>query len=438
MASIAVLIIMLGCAVLLFLKGTIVRALATIIVAICALIAAFSFFESLANLIISRADKGSLVSLVNIAQPICFTVIFIIVFAVLETLALYLTREKVDFGLWPERAGRAVCGIILGFIISGVVVTVLGMVPSLPLKLPYERFEATSPKPNAPKKVLFNADGFVTNLFSTISNGSFSGKRSFSVLHANYLDQIYLNRLTEDTSILTSITPAITVPIEKAAWPAPDAIKTQISELKTSGELNDSPGKPVENSTPMIVRVGIKRSAIKNEEKINGGKFTASQLRLICKKNTETQDALSGTAINVYPVGYLRSSSQIQVAKEIQLDNNSFGNNPTKEIDFVFCVPNGYKPVLVEFKLNSVTQIPQNAIIKDSSEAPEPATYYQRTEGDNQGGNPVSPFGQRGGGGGGRGGNRGGSQSQNTTPQGRAEKLTNSITGMDASNDLGN
>lgn len=385
MASIAILIIILGCGVLQFLKGTAVRAFASIIVSICALIAAFSFFEFLAGLIISRADKGSAVSIVNLAQPISFALLFIIFFAGLQTLAIYLTREGVDLGLWPERIGRAVCGLILGFIVSGVLITVLAMAP-LPAKYPYERFDPTSPKPKDPKKVLLNADGFVTNLFSIISGGSFSGKRSFAVLHPDYLDQVFLNRIQKDVSILTSSVPAISVPFDKAVWPAPDAIKTQIDDLNSKGELNNSPGKPSGTYVPLIVRVGIKRNAIKNEDKVSAGRFTASQLRLICKRSTEIQESLSGTAINVYPVGHLRSQNQIQVTTEIQLDNNSFGDAPTREIDFVFCVPNQVTPVLVEFKLNSVAQIQSVAILKDSSEVPQPATFFQRAAGEGQGG----------------------------------------------------
>ena len=413
MAGIAILLlIMSGCAVLLFLKGTMLRAIASMLVAICALIAAFGFFEPLANLIISRAEKGFLVSLANYAQPISFILIFAIVSAILELLALRLTREEVDLGLWPENIGRVVFGLIAGFIVSGVLITALAMIPSLPLKIPYERFDATKPKPSEPKTVLFNADGFVTNLFSTVSSGSLSGKRSFSVIHANYLDKIFLNHLPEETSILTSSTPAINVPNDKAVWPASDEIKNQINELNTNGELNTSPGKPTDSYTPMIVRVGFKKNAIKTEEKVSAGKFTASQLRLICKKSSEMQNPLGGNAVSIYPVGYLRSANQVQVMKEIQLDSKSFNNQPTKEIDFVFCVPNSYKPVLVEFKLNSVAQIIQDAILTDISEAPQAATFFQRPQGQGQGAGTGPGTGAGGGpgtgnpfGGGGRGGN---------------------------------
>ncbi len=338
--------------------------------------------------------------------------------------------------------GDAVCGIILGFIVSGTLLTALAMSP-LPSKYPYERFDATNPKPDSPSKVLLNADGFVTNLFSTISGGSLSGKKSFSVLHPDYLNQIFLNRLQNDVSLLTSNTPAISISPDKAIWPASDAIKSQIDELK-----NKSLGKPSGAYTPLIARIGIKRAAVKNENKITAGKFTLSQLRLICKKNTELQDdSFSGKAINVYPFGYLGAQSQIQTEGQIELNaTNDFGDASSRDIDFVFCVPSGYTPILAEFKLNSVAQIVKNAILKDDSEAPSPATYYKRPEGQPAPGGRGN-FNGRGGPGGNRRGNFNGFPNQGNnqpggqngaTPEGTAQKLTNSITGMEAGNDPGN
>jgi hypothetical protein len=443
MAGIAILIIIAGCAVLMFLKGTVVRAFASIIVAILALVAAFSFFEFIAGFIISKADKGGAVSIVNLAQPISFALLFIIVFAGLQALVIHLTRDKVDLGLWPERIGRPVCGLILGFIVSGVLVTALAMAP-LPTKYPYERFEENYPKPNSPKKVLLNVDGFVVNLFNTISKGSLSGKNSFAVLHPDYLDQVFLNRNTKDVSLLTSTTPAITVPIEKAVWPAPEAIKTQIDDLNSKGELNKSPGKPTGGYTPLIVRIGIKNTAVKAESKISAGQFSSSQMRLICKRSSELQNPLGGQAINVYPVGHLSTQTQLQASTEIKLDSSrDFADSSTREIDFVFCVPSNYSPVLAEFKLNNVVQIVQNAILKDASEAPEPANFYQRAEGEaapgrgSGGGFPggFGPGGRRGG-----RGMPGGQDNQNQqegTPESKAQQLIDSTTGAGISDEIG-
>jgi hypothetical protein len=418
MASIAILIIISGCAVLLFLKGTVVRAIATIIVAVCALVAAFGFFEFLAGFIISHADKGSTISIVNLAQTISFMMIFIIVFAGLQTLAMYLTRDEVDFGLWPERIGRAVFGLVLGFIVSGVLVTALAMAP-LPSNYPYERFDSSNPKPGSPGKVFLNADGFVTNLFSTISSGSLSGKKSFNILHPDYLSQVFLNRLPKDVSLLTSNTPAISIPTDKAVWPASDEVKSQIDELNSR-----SLGKPSGAYSALIVRIGIKRAAVKSEDKITAGKFALSQLRVICKKSSELQEAFSGKAINVYPIGYLGAQEELQTEGQIELNStNDFGDAAIKDIDFVFCVPSSYTPILAEFKLNSVAQILQNAILKDNSEAPPPATYYKRSEGQSAPG-PGNRGGSRRGGGGSRR-NRGGQntqqQQQQEAPQGQGQ-----------------
>ena len=422
--SLVILLIVIGCGVFQFLKGTFVRALATIIVAICALIVAFGFFEGLSSIIISRADKGIFLKLANIAQPFCFVLLFVIVFAALEAATIYLTRDKVDLGLWPERIGRVVCGMILGFILSGVLVTTLAMAP-LPSKYPYERFDSASPKPDSPGKVPLNADGFITGLFKTISNGSLGGKRSFASLHPDYISQLFLNRLNKDVSIVTSNSPAISIPNENAVWPAPDAIKTQIDELNSSGQLSKSPGKPSGSYVPMIVRVGIKKAAVKGESKISAGTFTSSQLRLICKINSELEDPLSGSAINVYPVGHFSSRDRIEVTTEIKLDSNSFGSGTSRDIDFVFCVPSGYTPIMVQLKLNNIAQIRADAILKEASQAPSPATYSSQNPGaggGNRGGMPDGGNYNNGQGMRGRGGTgRGSGNGSNLNPGGQGD-----------------
>ena len=77
MASLVVVLIILGCAAYQYFKGTVVKAFATIIIAICASIVAFSYFEALANIIISRSGSGRLLSIVPWAQSICFWLLFI-------------------------------------------------------------------------------------------------------------------------------------------------------------------------------------------------------------------------------------------------------------------------------------------------------------------------------------------------------------------------
>jgi hypothetical protein len=379
MASLAVVVIILGCAALQYFKGTFVKAFAMIIIAIISSVVAFGFFEACANLIISRGNDGSMLSLVPWAQTLCFILLFIVTFGVLQTGAVYVMRHEVDFGFLPELIGRIVCGIILGFIISGLLLTALQMGP-LPLSYPYERFDPARLDPDDPSGVLLNADGFATGLFGIISNGSLSGKNSFKTIHPNYLDQLFLNRFLGEASGVSGVYPAIEVQ-KPCVWPASEAVKKQVdafvSEMRTRGGkvVYEQPGKSValpistkESYNPTIVRVGIKKRAIHREPNINGGVFTPSQLRLICTRST-------GEAVNAYPIGYLKSKDEIQISPEIKLTTNDIQDN-ARFIDFVFCVPSGYEPTLVQFKLNSIVEIPTGAIVSADQAPPvEPFSY---------------------------------------------------------------
>lgn len=400
MASLAVVLIILGCAAYQYFKGTFVRAFATIIIAVCASVAAFGFFEVLASVFISRGDDSRFLSLVPWAQPLCFVLLFIVVFGALQTGMMFLTRRPVDLGFLPERVGRVVCGILLGLILSGLLLTTLGMAP-LSNKYPYQRFDVKR------SKVLLNADGFATGLFSIISRGSFSGKRSFSTIHPDFLDQVHLNRLVYGTSTLTCRTPAISVPTKQGVWPAPESISEQVrqlvSDLNRQGKLKDEltgklmsmPGPVSSDYQATIVRVGIRSDALRPKAIINGGEFILPQLRVICKRKGY-DDPLAGAGISIYPIGHLKAADQIQVSTEIKLDSRSDFKDGAREkwIDFVFCIPRDYVPVLVEFKQNSIVEIPERAIVT-ADQAPLPELFTQTAKiqdsSSTSGGPPSSP-----------------------------------------------
>ena len=391
LASLSVVLIILGCAAYQYFKGTFIRAFATIIIAVCASVAAFGFFEVLANVFISKADNSRFLSLVPWAQTLCFTLLFIVVFGALQTGMMFLTRRPVDLGFMPERVGRVVCGIFLGLLLSGFLLTALGMAP-LSNKyrsiFSYQRFDGRR------SKVLLNADGFAAGLFSIISKGSLSGKRSFATIHPDFLDQVHLNRLISGTSTLTCETPAISLP-KQAVWPAPQSLKAQVDEivsrLNRDGKLKDeSTGKsipmpgPGSDYQPTIVRVGIKRRALSTKSKINVGAFILPQLRLICKQQGYGEDPLAGAGINIYPIGHLKAADQIQVSTEIKIDSKNDFEDKAREkwIDFVFCVPRDYVPVLVEFKQNSIVEIRPSAIVT-ADKAPPPVLFTQTSKDNN-------------------------------------------------------
>jgi len=367
------LIIILGCGALQYFKGTFVKAFAMIIIAIITSIVAFGFFEACANLIISRGANGSMLSLIPWAHTLSFIMLFIVTFAALQAGAAYVMRHEVDFGPLPEGIGRVVCGIILGYFVSGLLFTAIQMGP-LPISYPYERFDPDKFNPDDPGGALLNADGFATGLFGLISNGSLSGKNSFKTIHPNYLDQLFFNRFLGEASNVSGIHPAIELP-KPCVWPASDAVKKHVddfvAEMRTRGGkvVYEPGGKSValpistkESYNPTIVRIGINKRAIHREPVINAGTFTLSQLRLISTRST-------GEAVNAYPIGYLKSKDEIQISPEIKLQTNEIEGN-SRLIDFVFCVPGGFEPTLVQFKLNSIAEIPDKSIVS-ADQAPE-------------------------------------------------------------------
>ena len=379
MASLAVVLIILGYVAYQYLKGTLVKAFAAVIITICASVVAFSYFEVLANVFISRSGNSSYLSLVPWAQPLAFVLLFVLAFAILQAIVTKLTRHPIDLGLWPERIGRVVCGIFLGLILSGLLLTALAMAP-LPNKYPYQRFNQINPNAGKPKKVLFNADGFVTGWFSMISKGSFSGKRSFATLHPAFLDQVFLNRhkIADDISITTS-SQAIEIPKKTAAWPAPEALK-------------DSDGNPISQKighSLTIVRVGIKKSALTRQAKINGGTFTLSQLRVVCKQKADTEN-VRGKGKNIYPIGYLKTDVQIQKKRlndKIELERADFDDR-VRWLDFVFEVPNNFMPVLVEFKQNSIARVPP---LVPTEQAPPAVPFIPASEREKEIAEPPPP-----------------------------------------------
>ncbi len=350
-----------GCAAFQYLKGTFVRAFATFIVVICSGIIAFSFFEVLATLLIGGPDSSLKFIPLPWMQTIVFLLLFLLSFALMQTLAQYLTRQEVNLGLWPERIGRIVCGILTGLVLSSFLITAAAMAP-LPNNYPYQRFEPRRPDPWRPNKTLFNTDALASGLFSTISNGSLSGKRSFATLHPAFLDQLFLNRHSIANNVpLITREQAITVPRKNAAWHAPEDIK-------------DSQGNPIPPQAGynlMFVRVGLRKSAV-----AEAGKFTPSQLRLICKQQTGVTNPFAGKGQNIYPIGYMIAADTLQVtglSELITVVREDFEDNEREKwIDFVFYIPTGSVPIILQFKQNGIVQVPP---LVTTEQAPTPIPF---------------------------------------------------------------
>ena len=365
-ANVIAMLIVLGCAVYQYQKGSLVQSFATLVISICATAAAFGYFEVATGLLVGSGDKSRIGGLTPWASCLSFAMIFVVLFALLQTAIVHVLRKPVDLGVLPERAGRIICGLLMGLVCSGVLITTLIMAP-LPAKYPYPRFDDGKVNIESPATVMLNVDGFATGWGNLLSAGSFSGKTSFAALHPRFLDQIYLNRLgvADHVSLITT-SDAIQLPKKgedgkiAAVWAAPDGMKSSNGEALISKS----------GHTLTIVRFGFKKRTVGD-----AGRFTLSQVRLICRAKTDTANVLVGTAQDAYAIGYVTAENQFKVGRlneVVQLKNTDFvPKTNVRWMDFGFYVPNDSVAVLLGFKQNVLLELP-SPIATDEAPAAVP------------------------------------------------------------------
>jgi membrane protease YdiL (CAAX protease family) len=345
-ANVLVLVIIVACVVWQYLKSTLLQAFATIIATICSTIIAFAYFE------FTAVQLCRISAIVPWAQAIAFGLLFIIVFAILLTLIEYLSKKPVKLGTLPEKIGSIICGIVLGIIIAGILLTTLILAP-LPNQYPYPRFAKTATNADKPQKPLLNADGFAAGWFNIVSKGSLSGKASFTALHPDYLSQAFLNRLNLSPNIKTiADTDAIEVPRKNSRDP------NSVGTWRASEQLKNTDGNPVSPKSGhylVIVRMQLHRRAFPDV-----GFFTTSQIRLICTETDNADQPLTGSAINAWPIGYIKDENQLLLKKlgdQISVTPTDFKDTKAMYIDFAFNVPLEYVPVMLGFKQSSLVEV---------------------------------------------------------------------------------
>jgi len=356
MVSLIMLAIMAGCAVGLYLKGTLAQGIVMIFNALVAGLVAFGFFEVAARYLIHYSP-----GMAPWAPMACFLLVLVLVFAILMAVEMQIAKEKVDLGTLPERIGRPLAGVVLGYIATGYLLVAAALAP-LPSEYPYPRFEARNPNPASPKKPLLSPDGFVSGLFATISRGSFSAIRtpqSFALLHAGYVDQLHLNRPSaKDVPLMTS-TPALDVPRKAGVWNAPAGLR----------DANGRPPSVPAGTSLMLVRVDFRKGALRDS-----ARFTLSQMRLVCGPRGGAGQSLAGKGQPVYPLGYIGPGGHLEtksLSEVIALEGTQ-GEGDAITMDLAFAVPTNLVPVLLEFKRNNVVQLSAPASAEDT---PQPVPF---------------------------------------------------------------
>lgn len=95
---------------------------------------AFNYYEPLAELLASRLGAY--------AHPAALLGIFVIMLYALREIYDRLIKGNVVMGLWPDRIGGAAFGVLTGFLLVGVLMTVVLMLPFGPSALAYEDYDS--------------------------------------------------------------------------------------------------------------------------------------------------------------------------------------------------------------------------------------------------------------------------------------------------------
>jgi len=358
MAIAVVFIVIAGCAAYQYFKGSIFKAAASVICSIIAVIVAFGYYELLADVFLQKVHTSKHPNLLPWAQPLCLILIFIITFAILETIVIKLAGKNVELDDLPELIGKTVLGLIQGLVIGGFIVAVLILSP-LSAKMPYQRFDQLNPNTNKVSKCFLNADGFALSWVNAASKGSLSTSKSFATVHPDFLDQAFLNRIAKDENIsILTTKEALDIPKKYAIWPAPANLKNS-----NGNAISAQPGNDL-----YLVRIGITRKAMKEQDV----KFTLSQIRVISKTKDQPANSLQGQGQNAYPIGYIKAPGILRETKlneVITVAKNDLIKGQ-RYIDFAFNIPKNSVPAMVQFKQNCMVQLPK------TSDQPETPQYF--------------------------------------------------------------
>jgi hypothetical protein len=323
-----------------YLKCSVMSSFSTLLVAVFAIIIAFTWYEKVTGLFISR---GYGVDWVHFGS---FLLLFILAFAVLRAMADLLIGTSVDLGKPMKISAALICGFLTGLILSGALLVALGMLP-MQGKVFYTRFDPVRTiSLGNPQKPMLNADGFVCGLYRIISAGSMSSKKSFGVLHADFLNQIHLNRLKVNEGILTVSAPdALVLPSAKSQNPV------RIWNIPDSGQMT-------------VVRMGIKAQNIANGGANNAAgqvQFFPAQVRMICKPaGTAEERLLAGNGRAIWPVGFLENGNLVKKGlEEIITPETKELKDRIVWMDVVFDVPPGQQGILLQFKQCAMVKLPK-------------------------------------------------------------------------------
>ncbi|MHC4925955.1 MAG: hypothetical protein ACYTER_01260 [Planctomycetota bacterium] len=357
MTLVIILLITLLVTAFFYLKCNVLSALLTLMLVILSSFITLTFYEVLADLLVSRGYGAQW------PQSGCYLLLFVLSFAILRALGdLLLGGVKIDLGDPIKISTTVVCGLVSGVLICGNLLIALGLSP-VQHKMLYSRYnpdQAVSQKTlnNVKKGAFLNPDGLVAGLYGIASKGSLSSSKSFATLHANFPDQIHLNRLKAKDGILTITSP-------------------ETLDLPSGRNKNPVRTREIEDvGTVTVVRMGIMAKDIQNGGAGSQFKFTPSQIRMVCKSTSELSASTkknkltAGAGEAIYPIGVMNGGAftELDLNQSLPSEEMKVTKNKPLWLDMVFEVPQDSQGVLLQFKQNAVIELPAAVASTDEIE----------------------------------------------------------------------
>ena len=345
-------------------KPSMFKYLNMLICSIFALALAFNFYETVGNMLLSKAI------LPQFAYSICFLAIFAISLGILWSIAQLITKEEMPFSPLVLRIVNISSSVLVCLILIGVIYVGLGLAPSSQ-SFPYAHFEkdakiAPQDIDRYSKSALLSTDKMVASLFNVFSNGSLSGNKKFSDLHPDYLDAMYLNKVTaEDGAPILVGDKSISL-----ASDLDQVIK------KASVSLRDQDGNPVKpeaGQKNITLSLAFSKHKFENAGALNkedGFTITTGQIRILCKKE-------DGSIFVAYPQGYLKSSLLLErkgITEKIAYKLSDFNEKGSLGITLLYEIPKDSEPYARAFRGNLIKELPKAVKKKTPKTTPEANT----------------------------------------------------------------
>ena len=224
----------------------------------------------------------------SIADGLSISLTFCLILFLLRAASDKLIRSDIFFGLWVERIGGSICGIISGITMAGILAVVFQLMPFDRSVLGYEPYDKNLER--SEHLFPFYPDDYITGMWSTLSSGSMSGSNAYTDSHEDLLLEAFCwrNRHVKggsaqvlDLDVLQKI--------------------NKVYSLKSTSLADDSLD---EDTVEISVRVAVKGTVMdipdseSGKNKSSMWRLPATHFRLQCRTG-------SGGFRSFYPVGYI-------------------------------------------------------------------------------------------------------------------------------------